>query len=212
VQDLELSSNGQGVLLAWTTGSTVRRNNITKCDNGIRIQSASNNLITQNNIYENRAGVALSDASYNTLTNNTIKDSGHHAVYLFLSTGNRFYHNDFDNIVQVQTDDLDNSWDNGYPSGGNYWSDYTGLDANGDGIGDTPYIIKGNVSDHYPLMKTRGTSMGPVNSTSTQEKQNTASTTAAQENIEQPESVTPDEEPVEHDRGDEPATAVQDSQ
>jgi parallel beta-helix repeat protein len=212
VQDLELSSNGQGVLLAWTTDSTVRRNNITKCDNGIRIQSASNNLITQNNIYGNRAGVALWSASDNTLTNNTIKDSIHHAVYLSFSTGNQFYHNDFNNTAQVQTDGLDNSWDNGYPSGGNYWSDYNGKDANGDGIGDTPYIIKEGVSDRYPLMKTRGTSVDSVNETSTeQEKQTTASITTAQENAQQPpESVTPTQEPVKHD--DDPATAVQDPQ
>ncbi len=43
-------------------------------------------------------------------------------------------------------------WDDGYPSGGNYWSDYKGVDANGDGIGDTPHVIDEYNKDRYPLM------------------------------------------------------------
>jgi hypothetical protein len=45
-----------------------------------------------------------------------------------------------------------NFWDSGYPSGGNYWSNYTGVDADNDGIGDEPYTIDANNTDRYPLV------------------------------------------------------------
>jgi hypothetical protein len=47
---------------------------------------------------------------------------------------------------------LGNVWDDGNSSGGNYWSDYTGIDSNHDGIGDTSYVIGANNIDRYPLM------------------------------------------------------------
>jgi parallel beta-helix repeat protein len=76
---------------------------------------------------------------------------------------NTIHHNNFvKNTVQIYVkSSYGNIWDNGYPSGGNYWSDYGGLDQFGglyqnvtgsDGIGDTLYMIDANNRDNYPLM------------------------------------------------------------
>jgi len=81
---------------------------------------------------------------------------------------NQIYHNNFiNNTNQASvTVGYENVWDDGYPSGGNYWSDYTGLDlysgpyqneTGSDGIGDTPHIIDANNRDSYPLMYPYGT-------------------------------------------------------
>ena len=75
------------------------------------------------------------------------------------------YHNDFvNNSIQVnELPTVEGTWDNGYSSGGNYWSDYNGIDlysgqyqnvTGSDGIGDTPNVFQLVVEhiDHYPLM------------------------------------------------------------
>jgi hypothetical protein len=66
-------------------------------------------------------------------------------------------------VLQAANPESKNIWDDSYPSGGNYWSDYNGPDQYGgpyqnesgsDGIGDIPYIIDGANEDRYPLMNT----------------------------------------------------------
>lgn len=77
------------------------------------------------------------------------------------SNGNIFCRNSFSNRRQVYSNQCINTWDDGYPSGGNYWSNYRGGDTRSgpnqdqpgnDSIGDTPYIIDTNNQDRYPLM------------------------------------------------------------
>jgi len=79
------------------------------------------------------------------------------------SSSNRIYHCAFmNNTNQACVNGLANAWDDGYPSGGNYWSNYAGADVyrgayqnetNSDGVGDTPYAMDVNNIDRYPLMK-----------------------------------------------------------
>ena len=81
---------------------------------------------------------------------------------LLYASSNLIASNDFiDNAVQVDEHytSTDNAWNDDYPTGGNYWSDYIGVDLysgpnqdlpGSDGIGDTPYTI--GVFDQYPLM------------------------------------------------------------
>jgi parallel beta-helix repeat protein len=124
--------------------------------------------ITSNNITANQIGIRFYMSggmriSGNGITNNTL------GIHLTYAGQNDFYHNNFDNEEQVDCYWMAsrNTWDNGYPSGGNYWSDYAGTDANLDGIGDTPYIIDvhydPNITDHYPLMKPYVDTLGDIN-------------------------------------------------
>jgi parallel beta-helix repeat protein len=61
------------------------------------------------------------------------------------------YRNNFTGNTVQAFDKGQTTWYNGVT--GNYWSDYTGGDDNGDGIGDEPYGISGGDNrDYYPLI------------------------------------------------------------
>ena len=110
--------------------------------------------------------IAMHNSSFNTIAENSISSS----LFMHSSSNNRIVRNTvigdrssldfangnsnvlFENNFACKYYYINgyNLWDNS--SVGNYWSNYNGTDADGNGIGDTPFIINAGNSDNYPLI------------------------------------------------------------
>ncbi len=140
-----------GMTLSYSANTRIEGNELSSNgEGGLDVESSHQFVVVGNNVSNNPRGIALgmrpwSPPDYppynvslhdNSLINNTIQ--------------------------AIDGRGPENSWDDGYPNGGNYWSNYTGVDncsgpnqdicPDPDGIGDTPLIIDFNSRDNYPIM------------------------------------------------------------
>jgi len=152
-----IANNVFGIYLYFSSVTSISGNNITADPYyGVYFARSAGNNVYGNDIRFTNVGIYLDDSSPNITIyeNNVVNDN--HCLWI-CSSDNKVYHNVVicnaqGTLALVEDENTNNTWDDGYPSGGNYWSDYNGTDANYDGIGDTPYVIDANNIDHYPLV------------------------------------------------------------
>jgi len=175
IRNMKIEAFQFGVRLEQSSNNKIIGNNFRNGWCGVWVQNSSDNSIVENEMKNNTYGAWIF-ASNNTLCGNTISnnsDSGvvmdldssnntiseniitnnTRGVWIIMASDNKFYHNNLiNNTVQVHIpmSGCANFWDDGME--GNFWSNYTGLDSNNDGIGDNKHEIDANNTDNFPLM------------------------------------------------------------
>jgi parallel beta-helix repeat protein len=120
---------------------------------------SSETIIKENRFISNNVGIRIKGSMNCIIEKNLFKNNEQGFYFCCGARTNSVYHNTFiNNSNRNAADNVGNNiWDDGYPSGGNYWDDYVGLDIDNDGIGDIPYNTSGSREgqDMYPLMTPR---------------------------------------------------------
>ena len=140
-----------GIYLSQSDANNISFNNIVNNVHGVHLIYSNGNSITHNTISDCNEGILIGFSSSNTVNTNEVNDAGGWSIRLVVSNSNVIYDNKFD----TASDNGNNVWNTtktsgtniigGSSFGGNFWNDYTGVDEDGDGLGDTmlPYTAGG---------------------------------------------------------------------
>jgi parallel beta-helix repeat protein len=177
-----VGARGFGIELVLASNVTVTNNNVTLAGDdrllpegqtsAIDVEGGGSNVIVGNLLTRNWLGMVFHETENNLITENNITNTKNPVypkagiagcgIAFWSAFNNLVYHNNLvDNDVQAYdgaSASSVNVWDNGYPDGGNYWSDYKSKCPNAteitcSGIGNASYIIDPQNRDRYPLTK-----------------------------------------------------------
>jgi len=152
------SGNELGLYLLDSNYNTLTANTAnSNSESGFDLTISQHNMLSGNTASENTRGITLqgwtgeTSTADNVLFSNTVSNNSELGIWLTAAENNTIYGNSFDNIKNVK-DTGHNTWNT---TAGNYWSDYTGSDSDGNGIGDTPYIINSMTGskDYLPICR-----------------------------------------------------------
>jgi parallel beta-helix repeat protein len=166
IQGLDLEKNADGVLFVNTTDSAIQNTIVRQNGRGITLLSCQRINVSRNTVSENGfGGIYLSNSNSSTISSNLVTFNVYFGIALIhYSSDNLVYENYVSHNNPNAYDEalkhlgMLNHWNTtrkegnnivgGSYIGGNYWSDYQGVDQNQDGIGDTPYTFE--TPGYYP--------------------------------------------------------------
>lgn len=164
----EFSRNSVGIYLMYSTGVEITGNRLIRnrgpSGYGIGLKETDQFSVRDNAIVGNRSGVYIDGSPFTDkrpgeFTRNTVAYNDVGFTFLPSARGNELTDNNFiDNIDQVAIAGRGSLEANRFWKGerGNFWSDYTGYDQNGDGIGDFVHesqTLFENMMDKEPKLR-----------------------------------------------------------
>lgn len=170
---IDSKENGYGISLAGASNNLIQANYIHSSAEGIAVtddlHSPEQVITSQGNKILGNTLVNLTDKAVwfkftkeNLMVGNNITNCAV-GLAIMLTDNNTVYQNNFFGNAKQAAGGLEPIWSGGSGtrysvcqwcngSVGNYWSDYSGVDGDKNGVGDTPYVVNEANSDDFPLM------------------------------------------------------------